>query len=138
MKALLALSVLFMAFAAQANVKPIGTLEPMQCAENVDSESGVTSVCLAQRIGMEGQYLQIMVPGKNGRTQPLALEIVSIQPGNSGITGTLRSLIVTLAEDDMRFVVRGTGSPGDIESLTGDMFGYDFKASDFQVVMHTL
>ena len=138
MKSLIVAIALLVSGTTFANVKPYGTPVADQCAQEVESQSGVSGVCFGHLTGMRQAVLMISVKNNNGRVMPYVLPIVSIEPGNTGITGEHKGIIVILAEDDMRFVVHGTGSPGQVETLTGDMFGYDFHASNFDFVLHTL
>ncbi len=137
MRSLILSLVVFASFSAQAEMKPYGTLVPQLCAHEVISNSGVTAVCFSKRTGQEGQWLVLTVNGN--LRQEIALPIVDIRPGNSGITGTFKSVIVTvLVEGDM-VPLHGFGTPANIRSLHGDIFGrHDFNASDFDFVMTTL
>lgn len=124
---------------AQAEVKAPGTLVPTRCATEVTSNSGVSGVCFAYRVGYEDQWLVLYQNNQNGRTTQVPLQILSVNPGNSGITGTFKSVIVTvLIQGDIAFPIHGTGTPGNVQTLNGSRFGnLDFQASGFEIVFTT-
>jgi hypothetical protein len=127
MKALIvALSMFFTAQFAQA-------LEfvPEHCSSDVRSDSGITDICFAHKVGEEQLFLVVQYQ-QNGKNEVMAMPVSSIAPGNRGITGETSTVIVSVLTDDIMNAFYGFGTIDNVRSLQGEIYGREFFASDFQ------
>ncbi|MCC6278241.1 MAG: hypothetical protein IT289_10035 [Oligoflexia bacterium] len=134
-------SALLASLSAKAEIKPDGTMVSDLCAGVVDSQDGVTDVCLGKIVGdRKHNYLFVTYRRDDGTNDTAAFPIVAILPGNSGITGKTDTFeMIILYEGDIQHKIYGTGKPGEFRSLYGDMpNGKKFRAREFYWVVNTL
>lgn len=138
MKSLVILFTLFICGSALAEIKPEGTFVPSLCAQDIQSDSGVVSVCYGEKVGSENLWIELHLvrDGKSDSIELLVNKTTKVGPGPGRGLHSVEIDVTYMG--DIGGKLFGTTSLRGPQSLNGNLSGIQFKASNFEFVAVTM